>query len=100
MLNFKHNKMKRIGLTSILLLLINTFAWACPVCERQQPKLLRGIIHGAGPEHQWDYIIIIAVAIITIATLFFSVKWLIKPGEKSDKHIKRMVLDQDEYEGY
>lgn len=66
---------------------------ACPACERNQPKILRGITHGAGPEHQWDYIIIAAVIAIVLATLFFSVKWLIRPGEQSQNHIKRFILN-------
>lgn len=74
-------------------------AIACPACERQQPKFLRGILHGAGPEHSWDYIILVLMIIVTLLTLYFSVKWLVKPGEKSPDHIKRSILeDQDDYE--
>lgn len=71
---------------------------ACPVCERQQPKLLRGILHGAGPESNWDYIIIAVMMIITLLTLYYSVKWLMRPGEKSANHIKRIMLEQEDYE--
>lgn len=71
---------------------------ACPVCERQQPKLLRGIVHGAGPESNWDYIIIAVMMIITLLTLYYSVKWLMRPGEKSANHIKRIMLEQEDYE--
>lgn len=67
-------------------------AFACSVCEKQQPKMLQGITHGTGPQSDWDYVIIWAVAIIVVATLFFSVKWLVWPGEKSPAHIKRLVL--------
>ena len=68
---------------------------ACPVCERNQPKLLRGITHGGGPESRWDYLIVYAAVIIVLGTLFFSVKWLIRPGEKSDQHIKRFILNNE-----
>jgi len=68
-------------------------AIACPVCERNQPKVLRGVTHGAGPESQWDYVIVWTTVAIVLLTLFFSVKWLIRPGEKSEKHIKRMILN-------
>lgn len=74
-------------------LFIHIITWACPVCERQQPKLLKGITHGAGPEGKFDYIIVFTAIIIVCFTLFFSIKWLIKPGEKSDDHIKRFILN-------
>lgn len=74
-----------------------TTASACPVCERNQPKLLKGVVHGAGPDSQWDYLIIGLIALIVILTLYFSVKWLVKPGENQANHIKRTVLNQAQY---
>ena len=84
--------MKRIMLIKLMLL---SFYWAvaCPVCERNQPKFLKGITHGAGPESKWDYIIVWITVVIVLATLFFSIKWLIRPGEKSSQHIKRFILN-------
>jgi hypothetical protein len=55
--------------------------------------MLKGITHGAGPESQWDYVIVWTTAAIVLLTLFFSVKWLIRPGEKSEDHIKRFILN-------
>ncbi|GAA4792478.1 hypothetical protein GCM10023231_20800 [Olivibacter ginsenosidimutans] len=72
--------------------------WACPLCERQQPKLFRGITHGAGPESNWDYIIVWVTVAIVLVTLFFSIKWLIKPGERSEHHIKRFILNNENHE--
>lgn len=69
-------------------------AFACSVCEKQQPKILRGITHGAGPEGKFDYIIIWIMVAITMATLYYSVKWLVRPGEKSSSHIKRCILNE------
>ncbi len=84
--------MKRVFLIAILI--CNTlWAFACPVCERNQPKILKGITHGAGPESKWDYVIVWVTVAIVLTTLFFSVKWLIRPGEKSDRHIKRFILN-------
>ncbi len=83
---------KRISGT-LLLVMTSVMAIACPVCERNQPKVLRGVTHGAGPESQWDYVIVWTTVAIVLLTLFFSVKWLIRPGEKSEKHIKRMILN-------
>ncbi|SHL61908.1 hypothetical protein [Myroides odoratimimus] len=82
---------KRI-LTIIGLLLANVI-YACPVCERNQPKLLKGVVHGIGPDSKWDYTIIVVIAILVLATLIFSIKWLVKPGEESREHIKRTVLN-------
>lgn len=72
-----------------------TKAMACPACEKQQPKLLKGITHGAGPDSNWDYVIVIITAIIVLFCLFFSVKWLLRPGEKSKSHIKFSILNLD-----
>lgn len=86
--------MKKIFL-SVLLLLHAVWGVACPVCERNQPKILKGITHGAGPESNWDYAIVWITVAIVCCTLFFSVKWLIRPGEKSDHHIKRFILNNE-----
>ena len=67
-------------------------SFACEVCEKRQPKVLKGIAHGAVPESQWDYVIVWGIVAITALTLFYAVKWLIKPGEKEENHIKRMFL--------
>lgn len=77
----------------IVFVLMGLFAAACPVCDQRQPKLLQGIAHGAGPESNWDYLIVSVVGIIVILTLVFSARMLIKPGEKSDNHIKRLIIN-------
>lgn len=66
---------------------------ACPVCEKQQPILLKGITHGAGPESNWDYLIICVMVAIVVCSLYFSLKWIIKPEEKQSTHIKHTVLN-------
>lgn len=87
-------KKLRVWFSALILLLVPFWSWACPVCERRQPRWLRGIIHGAGPEHETDYIIIAVLALCVLATGYFSVKFLVRPGENSDEHIKRTVLDE------
>ena len=81
----------------ILMLLLGGFSSAnsCPVCEKQQPDVLRGITHGAGPQGNWDYLIVSVAAAIVVVTLFFSIKWLLSPGEMNEKHIKRIVLSYE-----
>lgn len=82
----------------LITLLISVQAFSCPVCERQQPKIMRGISHGVGPDSNWDYLIITTMVIIVLVTLFFSLRYLLRPGEKSEQHIKRFILNAEEYE--
>ncbi len=80
-----------------LLILLSASGYACPVCDQRQPKLLRGITHGTGPDSNWDYLIISVMGAIVLVTLYYSVKWLLAPGEKSASHIKRFILDDPYY---
>jgi hypothetical protein len=80
-------------LTIMGLLLVNVTLWACPVCEQQQPKITQGFTHGVGPQSNWDWVIISVIAAITLATFIFSIKYLIKPGEKNSNHIKASILN-------
>ena len=83
----------------IILLMVNVVAvWACSACEKQQPRILRGITHGGGPQNNWDYLIISVAMTIVLFTLYFSVKWLVCPGEKSANHIKYWIFN-NEYNG-
>ena len=79
-----------------LLILVFTFliqmVSACPVCDKQQPIITRGLTHGVGPESNWDWLIITIIAVITLLTLVFSLKYLIHPGEKDPGHIKQSIL--------
>ena len=78
----------------ITLLLLQIASFACPVCERNKPKILRGITHGSSPNSNWDYVIVFAMIVIAIATLFYSIKWLINPKEKNGNHIKYSFLTE------
>ena len=83
--------MKQI-LTFLVLILFQITAFACPVCERNQPKVLRGIVHGAGPDSNWDYVSIGITMTIAIFALIYSVKWLVKPNENNPDHIKYSIF--------
>lgn len=65
---------------------------ACDACKKQQPKITQGFTHGAGPESNWDWVIIIIISAITLLTFVFSLKYLIRPGEKNSDHIKQTIL--------
>ena len=84
--------MKKV-ISFIVFFVTGGWLYACPVCEKQQPRVLRGVTHGAGPENQWDYVIVWAGVIIVLFTIFYSIKWIFRPGEKSGSHIKQTVLN-------
>lgn len=67
-------------------------ALACDVCKRNQPELLQDISHGTGPQSNAEYYIIGGAILIVLFTLFYSLKFLIKPGERSPEHIKKLIL--------
>jgi hypothetical protein len=86
--------MKKTLFLSILLIGFSA-VHSCPVCKKQQPRILRDITHGSGPQGNWDYIIISIAVVIVLVSIFFSLKYLFLPGEQSKKHIKRLVLNYD-----
>ena len=76
----------------LLFFLSIQIATACPVCKQQQPKITQDLTHGAGPQSNWDWVIIAIITIITVLTLVYSLKYLIKPGEENADHIKQSIL--------
>ncbi len=84
--------MKMKALLILLFALSLQIVSACPVCEKQQPKITQGLTHGAGPQSNWDWVIIAIIAAITLLTFLYSLKYLIKPGEKNTNHIKQSIL--------
>lgn len=80
-----------------LILVLFFFSWqislACDACKLQQPKITQNLTHGTGPQSNWDWFIVSIIGLITLYTLVYSAKFLIKPGEKSRKHIKNNVLN-------
>jgi hypothetical protein len=86
--------MKTIYLIGVVLFL-RLRVLACPACKRRQPRLLQGITHGTGPESQWDYVIVCAALALTVLVLYYSVKWMIRPGEQAPDHIKQFILNHE-----
>jgi len=89
------NILGKIFLLAGAFFMINLGALACEVCKKQQPKILRGVTHGAGPQSDWDYVAVWGIAIVVAISLFYAVRWIVKPGEKETDHIKRSVLNFD-----
>ncbi|WP_310994000.1 hypothetical protein [Aequorivita marina] len=85
---------KIISVFAVLFLLGNQLSWACDVCKKNQPSGFENITHGAGPSGMLDYIIIWLGIIIVVATLFLSLKYLIKPKESNPDHIKNIVKNE------
>ncbi|MBZ0207108.1 MAG: hypothetical protein K8H89_12345 [Flavobacteriales bacterium] len=83
----------------LLALLFALPIWACEVCEKQQPKILKGVSHGTGPQSDWDMPIIYVSGLIVLVTLVFSVKYLVKPNEDAKDHIKRSILNTPLHDG-
>lgn len=90
--------MKKLAI-SLLVMLFSLPMWACEVCEKQQPAILKGISHGTGPQSGWDMPIIYASGVIVLFTLVFSVKFLVKPNEDAENHIKRSILNSPLHDG-
>ena len=76
----------------IVVSLFRLTALACDACQKQQPAVLRNVWHGGSPDSQWDYVIVGAAALVVVLTLFYSLKWLVRPGERELNHIKQQIL--------
>lgn len=88
--------MKRlIPIYCILFGLGQQFAIACDLCKKNQPKGFENITHGQGPTGNMDYIITWSAIVLVIITLFFSIKFLVRPKENNPGHIKNIVWDQN-----
>ena len=85
--------MKRKYFITAILLIYTNIIFACEVCEKNQPAITKGWTHGTGPDSGYDWINITIMSIITLLTLIFSIKFLVKPGEKGENHIKRQILN-------
>lgn len=49
--------------------------------------------HPSGPSSTWESIIVLGAGVIVVVTLVLAAKLLIRPGEASEDHIKRTILD-------
>lgn len=87
--------MKKLSMIVLFMLTMSVQSvLACTVCGQNQPKALQGITHGTGPQSNLDFVIITVGVIIVSITLIYSLKFLIRPGEKQPGHIKNSVVDE------
>ncbi len=85
--------MKKAIFSIAFIAFTDLMAVACPLCDKQQPKLLRGITHGVGPQSNWDWVIVGAIVSMVLYSLFLSVKYLLRPQEENVDHIKNSILN-------
>jgi len=86
--------MRKLSLIFIFTLIAQQVINACELCKEKQPKALAGITHGAGPNGTLDYIIIWSAVVIVSLTLFYSIKYLVRPEKKDPHHIKNIVTHE------
>jgi hypothetical protein len=87
--------MKKVIIIFLCIIFSKVQVLASAACKEQQPAFLKGITHGPGPDGNFDYIIVVIAILITLLTLYYSIKWLIKPGENNINHIKQSILKYD-----
>lgn len=78
----------------LILQLCSGYLFACPVCERNKAAYLRGFTHGSGPDSKWDLVIVAVIGLLTLYTLFYTIKWLIRPNENNPDHIKYSLFNE------
>ena len=88
-------KYKSFLLTVVLVFVANTVTFACEACNQNQPKILRNITHGSGPQSNWDYFVVIAMVLITVYTLYATIRcFLTRKTELKYNDIKNTILKQ------
>ncbi|MCM4167272.1 hypothetical protein KCTC52924_02853 [Arenibacter antarcticus] len=87
--------MKKYLIILLLFFAYQPMMMACDLCKENQPKGLEDITHGRGPTGYVDYIITWSALILVAITLFFSIKFLVRPKENGPDHIKNIVWDKN-----
>lgn len=84
---------KILSLITLLMVVCQAAVFACDACKKKQAVAFGGLTHGKTPDSQWDYVIVLVMVVVVLLTLFYSIKWLIRPGERSQDHIKKFILE-------
>lgn len=85
--------MKRILIIIGFVMIYSPALFACDLCQKNQPEILKDVTHGTGPQSQWDFVITWVAVIIVAITLFFSIKFLVRPRENDPGHIKNIIVN-------
>lgn len=88
-------KYKSFLLTFALVVLANVATFACEACNKNQPKILRNITHGSGPQSNWDYFVVILMVLITVYTLYATIRCFVtRKTELKYNDIKNTILTE------
>jgi len=49
----------------------------------------------APPDGPLYYIVLVGSSLIVAGVVYYTIKWFIRPGEKSEEHIKRKILEEE-----
>lgn len=49
----------------------------------------------APPDGPMYYLVLILSSLVVIGVVYYTIKWFIWPGEQSEDHIKRKILEED-----
>ena len=81
---------------TLLLLFVGLFValplWACPVCEKRQPKGFAGITHGVGPGGLFDYLMLYGSILIVVITFGLFLRYLLKPESAPNQLRRRQFI--------
>jgi len=86
--------MIKIILATMISLGITSSTLACELCKSQQPKVLRELAHGMGPQGAVDYLIVWTGVAVVILALITTLYFLLFPS-KADAYfqIKNMNFE-------
>ena len=96
-MNFLRNLNKKMKWAILITFLVfqSPILMACEACNKNQPKLLQGITHGAGPEGWWDYFVVVIMVVVTIYSLYATIKCFVVTKEVKYKSIKNLIVTQE-----
>lgn len=81
----------------LLLLLANGlaalpfWAFACPICERRQPKGFAGITHGVGPGGTFDYLMLYTSLLVVALSFGLLLRFTLKADSPRNLVRRRQV---------
>jgi hypothetical protein len=82
----------KFSIAILILSFTSTTTFACEACNQNQPKILRNITHGNGPQSNWDYFVVFIMVAITLYTLYATIKCFVMPKERKYNQIKNSIL--------
>ncbi len=89
--------MKKISSVFLVFGLSTFRVLACELCKSHQPKMLREVAHGTGPQGTMDYVLLWGAILIVLITLVLSIRLLLLPNKLDKNHpIKFLPLNENQ----